>query len=184
MIWDWWWNFNNNLRFHFRLFPRKTNDKIFQKTQKTLFWGHFGPFLLKFGWKWIFLEKRALPVFKHSNYLPSFHKSGKNNEPFLRKMPNWWRDRQRDGQTDNGDFIGRPSVGRGSKNTQVHSFLLGPTHANLIFPSKTLNSSLPFTEKILWNAFHVKHKQIYLLTRAKWTPLAVNLSIFSTPPGT
>ena len=23
-IWDWWWNINNNISFHFRLFPRKT----------------------------------------------------------------------------------------------------------------------------------------------------------------
>ena len=23
-IWDWWWNINNNISFHLRLFPRKT----------------------------------------------------------------------------------------------------------------------------------------------------------------
>ena len=27
--------------FHFRLFPRKTNDKIFSKMQQTPFWAHF-----------------------------------------------------------------------------------------------------------------------------------------------
>ena len=42
-----WSHINNNISFCFRLFPRKTNDKIFQKKQKT-FWGHFGPFLPKF----------------------------------------------------------------------------------------------------------------------------------------
>ena len=67
--WNWWGNINNNLSFHFRLFPEKTNDKIFQKIQKTLFWSYFGPFLPKFRQKWIFLEKRAPPVFKCSNYL-------------------------------------------------------------------------------------------------------------------
>ena len=30
-IWDWWWNISNYISFHFRLFPGKTNDKIFQK---------------------------------------------------------------------------------------------------------------------------------------------------------
>ena len=49
-------NSNNNFSFHFRLIPGKTNDKIFQKIQKTLIWGHFVPFLPKFEQKWIFLE--------------------------------------------------------------------------------------------------------------------------------
>ena len=93
-IWDWWWKINNNISFHFRLFPRKTNEKNFQKIQKALFRGHFGPFLPKFGWKWIFLERKALSVFKYSDCLPLCQKSEKTNEPFLRKTPNWWTDRQ------------------------------------------------------------------------------------------
>ena len=40
---------------------RKT--KFFHKLQKVLYWDHFGPFLPKFGQKWIFLKKRALSVF-------------------------------------------------------------------------------------------------------------------------
>ena len=44
-IWDWWWNINNNISFHFILFPRKINDK------KKLYWGHFWQFLPKFGQK-------------------------------------------------------------------------------------------------------------------------------------
>ena len=32
--WDWWWNINNNISFHFRLFPRKTNDKNLSKNLK------------------------------------------------------------------------------------------------------------------------------------------------------
>ena len=29
-----WWNINNTISFHFRLFPRKINDKIFPKKKK------------------------------------------------------------------------------------------------------------------------------------------------------
>ena len=56
-------NIKNNITFHFRLFPRKT-DKIFQKIQKTLFRGHFLIFSPKFGQKLIFLEKGILSVFR------------------------------------------------------------------------------------------------------------------------
>ena len=80
-----WWNINNNISFHYRLFPRKTN-KIFQKIPKTLFWAHSGPFCPNWGQKWIFLEKRALSVFQYLNYLPLCQKSEKPNEPFLRKL--------------------------------------------------------------------------------------------------
>ena len=76
---DLWWIINNNTTFHFRLFPSKTNDKIFHKNQKNLIQGHFGLFLPKFEQKWIFLKKkRTLSVFKYSNYLPSCQKSEKN----------------------------------------------------------------------------------------------------------
>ena len=61
-IWDWWWNISNNISFHFRLFRRKTNDKIFQKFLKKLFGEQFGSFLLKFGQK-CFLWKRELCLF-------------------------------------------------------------------------------------------------------------------------
>ena len=98
-IWDWWWNITKNISFHFRLFPRKTNDKIFHKIhkKKKLFGGHFGTFLPKFWQKWIFLEERffkkkvfkRFSVFRYSNYLPSCQKSEKTIELFLRKTPNW-----------------------------------------------------------------------------------------------
>ena len=42
---DWWWNINYNISFHSRLFPAKTNDKIFQKIQKPCFVANLGPFL-------------------------------------------------------------------------------------------------------------------------------------------
>lgn len=38
-IWDWCWNIKS-ISLHFRLFPRKANDK-------TLFWSHFGHFMPK-----------------------------------------------------------------------------------------------------------------------------------------
>ena len=105
-IWDWLWNINNNISFHFRLYTRKTNDKTFlKKSKKNLFWGHFGPFLPKFGQKWIFLEKRALSVLRYSNYISLCQKLEKTIEEFLKKTPNWQTDRQ----TDDGDFT-RPYV--------------------------------------------------------------------------
>ena len=111
-IWDWWWNINSNISFHFRLFPRKTNDKIFQKIPKSIL-------LVPFWAKQNFLEKRALSVFRYSNYLPSCQKSEKTNEQFCGKTVNWWADRQ----TSNCDFIG-PSVGRGSKTFMQQTYML------------------------------------------------------------
>ena len=40
---------SHNISFHLRLFPVKTNAKIFQKILKNLLWGFFGPILSKFG---------------------------------------------------------------------------------------------------------------------------------------
>ena len=95
-IWDWWCNINNNISFHFRLFLRKILKFLinFSKNPKKLFWGQFGSFLLRFGQKWIFAEKRALTLFKYSNYSPSCQKSEKTIESFVRKMLNWQMDRQ------------------------------------------------------------------------------------------
>ena len=77
------WYINNNIRFHYKLFPRKTNmTKFFKKSQKP----HFGPFCPILGQKWIFREKRVLSVFQYSNYLPLCQKSEKPNEPLLRKL--------------------------------------------------------------------------------------------------
>ena len=39
-IWDLWWNINNKIIFHFRLFPKKTNDKFFLKKKEPV----LGPF--------------------------------------------------------------------------------------------------------------------------------------------
>ena len=62
-IWDWWWNINNNNSFQFRLLTRKTNIKLFKKSQKPYYGailGSFCPYLDKKN----FSEKRALSNFK------------------------------------------------------------------------------------------------------------------------
>ena len=52
------------LVFNLDYFQKKLMTKFFRKCKKILFWGHFEPFSPKFGQKWIFLEIRALSVFK------------------------------------------------------------------------------------------------------------------------
>ena len=52
--------------------------KVFKKSQKTLLWGHFGPFLPNLGKNEFAWKKRAQSVFKYSNHLPMRHKSEKN----------------------------------------------------------------------------------------------------------
>ena len=56
------------ISFHLILFRRKSNDQIFQKIKKYIFWGQFGIFLLKFGQKRTFVEIRVLSFFKYSSY--------------------------------------------------------------------------------------------------------------------
>ena len=60
------------------------NFKQKSMIQKNL----FGALFHKFGQKEFYWKKRALSVFKYSNYLPSRKKTEKTNEPLLRKMPN------------------------------------------------------------------------------------------------
>ena len=82
-----WWSINNKISFHYRLFPRKINTaKFFEKPKNPYFGAILGAFCPNLGQKWIFLEKRTLSVFQYSNYLPLCQKSGKPNEPFLRKL--------------------------------------------------------------------------------------------------
>ena len=85
-IWDWWWNINN-ICFHFRLFPGKTNENFFQKNQKTLFRGNFGPFFSKFGRKWISCKKGL----KYANYLSSNRETdGVSKIAFWYTFDFWW----------------------------------------------------------------------------------------------
>ena len=101
-IWGWCWNINKNISFHFRLLPRKTNEWISQKIQKTLFLGHVAifAFFAQIWAKMNFPRKKPLSVFKYSNYLPLCNKSGKTIMPFLRKILNWWMDGKADRRTD------------------------------------------------------------------------------------
>ena len=82
-----WWNINNNISFHYRLFPRKTNiTKFFKKSQKPYFgpiWGFFAQIGAKNEFCW---KKGLCSVFQYSNYLSLCQKSEKPNEPFLRKL--------------------------------------------------------------------------------------------------
>ena len=84
---------NNNISFHFRLFPRKTNDKIFQKIQKNLFWGHLGPFLPRWGQKWIFLKKGICQFLD----IPIIYHRAKNQKKILN---DFWDKRRNDEWTD------------------------------------------------------------------------------------
>ena len=86
---------------------------IFSKKSKKAIWDH-GTILAFFVHVWAkmnFPGKKALSVFKYSNYLPSCPKSEKTNMIFLRKMLTM--DRQTEGRTNNHDYV-EPSVGRGS----------------------------------------------------------------------
>ena len=58
-IWDWWWNINNNISFHFTLFPRKINDKFFLKIQKEPILGPFWPYFTQIWAKMSFPGKRS-----------------------------------------------------------------------------------------------------------------------------
>ena len=84
---------NNNICFHFQLFPRKTNDKIFQNIQKKLILGPFWVLFPKIWQKEIFLEKKALLGFEYSNNLSLCKKSEKTNK-------NCQTDGRTDRQTD------------------------------------------------------------------------------------
>ena len=65
-----WWNINN-ICFHYRLFPRKTNI--------TKFFKILGP-------KMNFPGIKGSVSFQYLNYLPLCQKSEKPDKPFLRKL--------------------------------------------------------------------------------------------------
>ena len=65
--------------------------KFSNNPRNPLFWGHFGPFLLKFGQKWIFLEKKG------SLNIPIIYHRAKNQKKLLN---HFWQKRRTDGRTD------------------------------------------------------------------------------------
>ena len=62
-IWDWWWNINNNISFHFRLSSRKTNDKFFLKIQKEPILGPFWALFTQIWPKMNFPAKKSSVTF-------------------------------------------------------------------------------------------------------------------------
>ena len=87
---------------------------MFKKSKKP----YFGAILPKFGQKWFFLEKKALSIFRSSNYLTLCYESEKNYQAISEKndkLMDGWTDRQTDQWTDNGDFI-EPTEGQGFNN--------------------------------------------------------------------
>ena len=96
--------------FHFRLFRGKTNDKLFQKIQKSLFWDQFELFFFQILAKWNFFEKGLCQFLN----IPTIFCHVKNQKKqFSHSWGKCWTDRRMHRQTHNGDFKG-PSVILGS----------------------------------------------------------------------
>ena len=99
----------NHKNFHFTQIPDKTNDAIFLKSPKTMFWGHFWPFLPDGD----FSKKTSFVIHNYiwaPNTMLCFKKT---NELISRKLTDRWKDGWKDGRTDPSlyDPYGR---GRGS----------------------------------------------------------------------
>ena len=60
----------NHKNFHFTQIPDKTNDMIFLKSPKTLFLGHFWPFLVIFA-RWGFFSKKSGSVTHNYTWVPN-----------------------------------------------------------------------------------------------------------------
>ena len=88
-IWDFCRKLANHNTLQFRSFLGKTNDSIFRKSPKTLFWatlGLFGHFLPIFENMRIFPKNPALSLFYIYGPLTSCKKLEKTNEPILRTV--------------------------------------------------------------------------------------------------
>ena len=84
--------------FCFTPTPDKTNDVIFLKGPKTLFWGHFWPFLVIFA-KWVIFQKKSGC---HTQYIWAPNTcwvSEKTEEPIPWKLTNRWKDGWKDRHT-------------------------------------------------------------------------------------
>ena len=75
----------NYKNFHFTKIPDKTNDVIFLKSPKTMFLGHFLPFLVIFSWRGFFFQKKSGSV-THKYIWESLLSSKKTNAPIPRKL--------------------------------------------------------------------------------------------------
>ena len=92
----------NHKNFHFTQIPDKTNDVIFLKSPKTIFWAIFDNF-------WLFLPDGEFSqnIWLCHTYLGPLtlcEVSEKTNEPILRTLKDRWKegrkDRRKDGWTD------------------------------------------------------------------------------------
>ena len=88
----------NHKNFRFTQSPDKTNDMIFLKSPKTLFWGHFWPFLVIFAQLGFFPINLAVThnYIWAPNTMLSFRKT---NEPILRKLTDRLKDGRKDKET-------------------------------------------------------------------------------------
>ena len=94
----------------------KQKQLIHKKTYLGAILGTFFPNFGKNEFSW----KKVLSVFVYSNYLPSWKKSDKTNEPILIKILNW----QTDGQTDKQGWFNK-SKDSGPTNVTKGKFLRG-----------------------------------------------------------
>ena len=100
----------NHKNFHFTQSPDKTNDAIFLKSPKTLFLGHFWPFLFIFA-RWGFFPKnQALLHITIYGPVKPCYVSEKTKEPILRKLTDRWKDGRTDGPYFIRPFRPRPEV--------------------------------------------------------------------------
>ena len=104
-------NINSNISFHFKLFWRKTNYKIFQKPR---FWDHLGLFCSNLD-KNEFSRKKGICQFLN---VPFIYHHTKNQKKLMchswgKCWTHGWIDRPAEGLTENCNFVG-PSVGQES----------------------------------------------------------------------
>ena len=85
-----WWNINNNISFHYRLFPRKTNiTKFFKKSQKPYFGSIRGP-IAQIGAKNEFSWKKGLCQF--FNIRITYHCAKNQKNLMSHSWENCWTD--------------------------------------------------------------------------------------------
>ena len=83
----------NHKNFHFTQIPEKTNDVIFLKSPKTLFFGQFWPFLIIFAWSSSVTKNPALSHTTIYGSLTPWSVSEKADEAIPRKLMDRWKDR-------------------------------------------------------------------------------------------
>ena len=88
----------NHKNFRCTQIRDKTNDLIFLKSPKTLFWGHFWPFLVIFAQRGFFHKSLVLSHTTIYGPLTPCWVSEKTNEPIQRKLMDRQKDRRKDRQ--------------------------------------------------------------------------------------